>query len=654
MSLSWDVSQKVSVLEQIEDHRTSGDEQIIPVVLEKFYTPLKTELKKQCEANLKLLKNYPYCYADDATLPEVLPVWMDEQEIIYFLPSEKRFNRLQRLNLDRKTLTRNTPIAVPAQFWTEDLTDYEQYTSLTPESHFLDMDIPMYLLYTAEEWAVFLQVADVKPLLAPKRVVFIAGSDNIKNYFQDDGVIFPKKIYGTDHVEEYDTAFHEIYDRKLQYLETDLQNIKAYYSDNEAEIDRHFSEGRPRIMSVTTRFSTAIQFHTRDSMDAVQRLGGESVVLIEKDPLHRVDPFWEAKTVAEFKPDAIFLISHFRDEHNSQIYPKGMVSIGWNQDNLPHIMDPITPTRLHKRDFIMEHLGGWKPFWEVGYDREQIIDAPIPANPYIYRPYELTLEERERYGSDICFVCHAVDIDGYIKEICNNFEEPAKPYITEMYKEYYRMASKGYFLYGAESFKKYIDEFMRRRCHINISSPIRDMIAEKHMSTFYNRAVGARVFADWLIAAGLKNIKLWGNGWLNCEKYHPYAMGPAQNGETLSKIYQASKIVMGNNIINSGAARAWESMLSGAFFMSPYIPPEEDWEDIRKVMKVGEDLVMFYNKKDLIKKVRYYLKHDEERREMARRGREVALQKMTYDAMMKRVITFIGDKLKARGAEQGL
>ena len=81
--------------------------------------------------------------------------------------------------------------------------------------------------------------------------------------------------------------------------------------------------------------------------------------------------------------------------------------------------------------------------------------------------------------------------------------------------------------------------------------------------------------------------------------------------------------------------------------MSNFIPPEVDVIDIRKIMNVDRDLVMFYNKKDLIKKVRYYLKHDEERREMARRGREVALQKMTYDALMKRVIKFIGDRVSA-------
>ncbi len=637
---------KDALLNSIEFYKTSGDESVISSILEKYHMPIKNEQAERQQANLKLLEDYPYHYTDNVTLPEVLPVWMDEQEIIYFLPSEKRFNWLQRLNLDRKTMTRNTPIAVPAQFWTEDLTDYEQCTSLTPESRFLDMDIPMYLLYTAEEWAVFLQVADVKPLLAPKRVVFIAGMDNIKEYFQGNGVIFPRHIYGTSHISEYDSAIKEIFQHKASQFERDIQEIQRYYSGKELEIDRGFIEGNPRILFITTHFSTAIQYRTRDCIAASQRLGCKTALVIEKDPLHRTDNFFEARLIADFKPDATFLIDHFRFEYNHAIYPDAMIFIVWIQDLLPQVMNPATPRRLGKRDFILNQWITCQPFFNVGYGRERMLDAPIPADQYIYRPYELSEKEVKQYGSDICMICHAADVEGCANDMIGRFDKNSHFMLKELYREYHRLATKEVFYHDMESFKNFIEKFLRRQYRINIANNIRDMLAE-HMHTYYRLAVFRQVLADWLIAAGLKNIKLWGNGWLKYEKYKPYAMGPAQNGEVLSKICQASKIVLGNNAWITGAGRAFESMMSGAFYMSNYIPAEADWTDIRKIIKPGEDFVMFYNRKDLIKKVRYYLKHDEKRREMARRGREVALQKMTYDSLMKRVITFIGNKLSA-------
>ena len=122
-------------------------------------------------------------------------------------------------------------------------------------------------------------------------------------------------------------------------------------------------------------------------------------------------------------------------------------------------------------------------------------------------------------------------------------------------------------------------------------------------------------------------------------------MGSAENGETLSKIYQASKIVVGNNIVTTAAARAWETMLSGGFYISNYIPEEEDAVDIRKIIEVGKDVVMFYNREDLIEKLHYYLEHDEERKKMAERGRKAALDKMTYDVLMKRVLEEVAKRL---------
>ena len=375
------------------------------------------------------------------------------------------------------------------------------------------------------------------------------------------------------------------------------------------------------------------------------------MVLIEKDPLHRVDGLYEARAVAEFKPDAVFLVDHFRFEHNPALYPKEMLSIIWAQDPLPFVMNTSTPQKLSNRDFIMNHFITWKSFFNVGYKNEQIIEAPIPADSHIYRPYELTDEEREQYEADICLVCHAADVDGKIQEMSCRFDEKSRHMIIALYKEYRRLAyEKTVIYYSEEEFKTYIDRFFKTQYHLNVADNIKGALAN-HMRMWFNQAVFRQVIVDWLIDAKITNIKLWGNGWTKYEKYKKYAMGPAENGEILSKIYQASKIVLGNNCLTTSAARAWESMLSGAFYISNYIPPESDITDIHKIIKGNKDIIMFYNRKDLIKKVRYYLKHDDERREMARRGREVALQKMTYDALMKRVIQFIGDKVSAGSKE---
>lgn len=57
-------------------------------------------------------------------------------------------------------------------------------------------------------------------------------------------------------------------------------------------------------------------------------------------------------------------------------------------------------------------------------------------------------------------------------------------------------------------------------------------------------------------------------------------------------------------------------------------------------------MIMFYNREDLIQKLHYYLEHEEERQKMIERGRKAALEKMTYDILMKRVLKEIGERLE--------
>ena len=647
--------EKTELMTDIETYKASGDGNLWDSILEKYLVPFQGTQDDCFKSNQKLLKNYPFYSVNGEAMPEVLPLCQDEQEIIYTLVGDRSFYHLRRWPLNPASLKKGAPVAISSRLWLKDLEECERRSA--PDNVFMDAYTPFYLFYKPEEWALLLRLFDLKPLIDSNRAVFLVGTENIKKFFQENGAVFPESVIGEVNPCEHLNLIQEVYKDKVQQFETDIQEIKGYYSGNSAEIDRHFEEGKPKILFITSRFTTALQYHTRDSMLAAQRLGCETALLIEPDGLHRVDNAWEARIVAEFKPDAVYILDHFRYERDPKLYPEEIIFITWLQDLMAHITDISTPKKLNKRDFIMNFFITLKSFFEIGYKKEQIIEAPVPANPYIYHPHELSEDEWRKYGADICLVCHAADVDACMREMTDRFSSnpETQSIIIELYREYYRLARYKEVMYYSEAeFQSYVDKSLRRKYNIELSDASKTIIAEvvKHMKVFYAYTVFHRLVADWLIGAGFKNIKLWGRDWVKFPEYKSYAMGPAQNGETLSKIYQASKIVLGLNPGATGAARSWESMLSGTFYMSNYIPPEEDASDIRKILKVGENLVMFYNKKDLIKKVKYYLEHDEERREMARRGREVALQKMTYDALMKRVIGFIGDKLKERREER--
>lgn len=280
----------------------------------------------------------------------------------------------------------------------------------------------------------------------------------------------------------------------------------------------------------------------------------------------------------------------------------------------------------------------------MGYGEHNLMFAPVVANADIYKPYELTEEEQREYGCDICMVCHAADVDAYIRQVRQRFPEKGKA-VAGLYMNFQEdVYERELMLFNTKEAEQYIRRKNKEQFQKILTEAEISLLAEDLVPWFSTR-VYRQVLADWLIDAGFTNLKLWGNGWKDSPKYEKYAMGPAENGETLSKINQAAKIVLGNNCAVTAVARVWETMLSGGFYLGNYVPPEDDYTDIRRILTVGEEMVMFDGRKDLLSKVRHYLAHEDERQEMIRRGRKAALERMTYDQLMKRLLEKLAERV---------
>jgi spore maturation protein CgeB len=99
----------------------------------------------------------------------------------------------------------------------------------------------------------------------------------------------------------------------------------------------------------------------------------------------------------------------------------------------------------------------------------------------------------------------------------------------------------------------------------------------------------------------------------------------------LPKLYNASKInlnITQPELLLGLPMRVFDIPMCEAFLLTDYRPPLED------VFKLGEEIVVFKDLKDLRQKVDYYLTNEGERREIARRGRLRALRDHTFKKRM--------------------
>lgn len=139
----------------------------------------------------------------------------------------------------------------------------------------------------------------------------------------------------------------------------------------------------PRVLLVTTRFSTVLQYSTRDTAGAFRQIGWEAQVVIEPTPYHGLTRLGLRRMLADFKPDLIFQIDHNRFEHGD-LFPASIPFVNWIQDLLPHLMKHSTGQTLTPRDFVLTpSLQKWVD--EYSYPAAQCLEfrklTRVPVRP---------------------------------------------------------------------------------------------------------------------------------------------------------------------------------------------------------------------------------------------------------------------------------
>lgn len=109
-------------------------------------------------------------------------------------------------------------------------------------------------------------------------------------------------------------------------------------------------------------------------------------------------------------------------------------------------------------------------------------------------------------------------------------------------------------------------------------------------------------------------------------------MGPVRYWDESPVIFNRSKINLNFTIrnIRSGIPlRVWDILAAGGFCITNFQP------ELVLYFKNGEELVWFEDEADLVKKVGYYLAHDEERRRIALNGQKKVRELHDYDARLQ-------------------
>jgi len=140
-----------------------------------------------------------------------------------------------------------------------------------------------------------------------------------------------------------------------------------------------------------------------------------------------------------------------------------------------------------------------------------------------------------------------------------------------------------------------------------------------------------RTYVEYLRSNGIQ-VYTKGNGWED---------GFAEADEMI-EIFNKAKIVLGfatvgkNDDIFILKGRDFEVPLTGSFYLTGH------HDELSEYFDIGKDIETYRSKEELLKKVEYYLAHDEEREEIAKQGYEKCLDNYTAKKSYEKVFGYLG------------
>ncbi len=320
---------------------------------------------------------------------------------------------------------------------------------------------------------------------------------------------------------------------------------------------------KPRVLLMTTRFSTVLQFATRDSADAFRANGWDAHVLIEPSPHHAINRIAIAQAAAEFKPDVVFQLDHLRHEHGG-VFPANVPFVCWIQDHLPNLTRIEAGQSITPRDFVLtnrEHVY----HKDYGYPLRQCIYLdkatrvpPMPAS-WDQDLHDLTFVSNcSREPKDLA--------DQLVAKISNPIAANVIRRFADRTIERY---DAGESLSTATEIREALSEIEREQgvelCKLVQMDQLMSAISHPFNDYLY-RQQALRWATETAREMGL-DIGLYGQGWEKNAEFAQFARGYAGYGEELEDLTRRTKINLQIVPFAATHQRLLDGLICGGFFL---------------------------------------------------------------------------------------
>jgi hypothetical protein len=321
---------------------------------------------------------------------------------------------------------------------------------------------------------------------------------------------------------------------------------KAYYAgagdmdaDRLAAVISGQDGGRkPRVMLMTSRFTTVLQYATRGAAEGFAELGWETKLLIEPTTHHQIARITMREAVATFKPDLVFQIDHLRPEHEDT-FPPRLPFACWIQDHLPNLTDSSAGRAVGPRDYVLTFAS---PLFVDTYD--------YPSRQCIDMPMMLTTPRRERVeavegGPDLVYVSNvSVDPRTLTPALLSRATDQTRDIVAAAAKRLLGRYENGGAIANRSEVRVIIDE---ATAAIG-GNPLDGEAARQVVEILWNPlniALYRQQALAWVADAADSldlTLGIYGRGWETHPRFARHARGAVEHGDNLARLTASARI----------------------------------------------------------------------------------------------------------------
>lgn len=333
------------------------------------------------------------------------------------------------------------------------------------------------------------------------------------------------------------------------------------------------------------------------------------------------DAFFEyrfSKIFDEEKFDAVFSVNYF-PLVSKCCEKKGIKYLSWCYDNPLDVIDiELTLGNSCNYVFMFDRLQV-EGYRQKGFDN--VYHLPLAANCRRLESIKLTDREKEIYSSQISFVGKMYD--SMLAAYMSNMDDFCRGYVDSIIQAQGKIY--GYYLID----EMLTDDFMNRiNLHFKEIAPDTSFVLPKEALSYAMAAQVTRNERLVLLSLLSAHYSMKYYSWEPCDILkNAIFMGSCDYLNQMPKVFKASKINMNITlkILKSGIPlRVMDILGAGGFVLSNYQP------ELAEYFNDGQDIVMYESIEDAYAKAKFYLEHDDIRKEIAINGHDKVKQLFSY------------------------